>query len=226
MSNHFVQASGLTKSYTLGGTVLQVLKGIDLQLKKGEINFIFGSSGCGKSTLLHMLAGLDRPDQGDVLYDGENIYKLSESNLAKFRNQHIGIVFQFFHLLPELTLLENVMLPMLIARKNDKQKAEAILESVSLIDRRKHLPSQLSGGEKQRAAIARALMNDPDIVFCDEPTGNLDEHSTQEVMALLEQFNAEQNKTFCIVTHEQSLVKGHHTVLELHEGRLVSRAGA
>lgn len=196
---------------------LHILRGASLELRAGEIAFILGRSGAGKSTLLHLLGGLDRPSGGTVEFEGEEISAWKERELAEYRNKKIGFVFQFYHLLPELTVKENVELPGLIGGKRKSSRAADLLKRVGLWDRRDHLPSELSGGEQQRAAIARALINDPKLVLCDEPTGNLDEETAGSVHQLILEL-AREGRTFCIVTHEEGLVRKGDRVYRLHEG--------
>lgn len=200
-------ARGLYKIYQDGPRSLQVLKGIDLNVEKGRIVVVVGSSGAGKSTLLHLLGGLDYPSRGEVLLDGEDIYKLGTSQRAKMRNQKIGFVFQFYHLMPEFTALENVMLPAMMRKRigSLKERAKGALDNVGLSERMSHRPSELSGGEQQRVAIARALVNNPDIVFCDEPTGNLDSNTSAMIRQLIKRLNKERGQTFIVVSHDEAI---------------------
>lgn len=187
---------------------LEVLKGIDLDVKKGEIVSIVGSSGAGKTTLLQILGTLDRADNGTLLINNQNPFALTDNNLAAFRNKHIGFVFQFHHLLPEFTALENVCIPAFIAKKNKKEsekKAKKLIDFLGLSSRLKHKPSELSGGEQQRLAVARALINNPDIILADEPSGNLDSKNSKELHELFFQLRKEFNQTFVIVTHNNEL---------------------
>jgi lipoprotein-releasing system ATP-binding protein len=199
-----ITISGVHKSY---GN-LKVLKGIDLEINKGEIVSIVGASGAGKSTLLHIIGTIDRADSGIVTFDNVNIQKLNERKIAAFRNQNIGFVFQFHHLLPEFTALENVFIPALIAKKSRKEaekKAMEVLELLSLGDRIGHKPSELSGGEQQRVAVARALINNPAVVLADEPSGNLDSVNARELHQLFFDLRTKLNQTFIIVTHNEEL---------------------
>src|SRR6185503_13977991 len=183
---------------------LEMLRGVNLEIKKGEVVSIVGPSGCGKSTLHHILGTLDKPDMGQIVINNKNISQLSGNKLAAFRNKHIGFVFQFHHLLPEFTALENVCIPGWLAgrNKNDvKEKAEGLLKILGLVDRNENKPNQLSGGEQQRVAVARALINNPDIIFADEPTGNLDSANAQELHQLFFDLRKQFNQTFLIVTH-------------------------
>jgi len=201
---------------------LQVLKGINLQIKQGEVVAIVGASGAGKSTLLHILGTLDRPDGGQVLLHNTDIFSLKDSELAAFRNQQIGFIFQFHNLLPEFTALENVCMPAFIGgqQKGVKEKAEALLHKLGLQDRLRNLPSQLSGGEQQRVAVARALINDPALIFADEPSGNLDSKNAEELHQLFFQLRDELNQTFVIVTHNAHLAALSDRKLEMIDGRL------
>ncbi len=183
--------------------------------------FIVGRSGSGKSTLLHLLGGLDQPTSGRVLFQGEDLAKLNDNDLARLRNSRAGFVFQSYYLLPELTLFENVLLPSIIAGKPDKKWAQEILKKVKLWSRRGHYPSELSGGEQQRGAIARALMNRPSVVFCDEPTGNLDEETAQEIFSVLKELNEQEGQSFLIVTHDENWAWRYPRVLRLHDGVLM-----
>jgi lipoprotein-releasing system ATP-binding protein len=219
-----VEARNLHKIYNNGTKELHVLKGIDLRVEKGHIVSIFGPSGAGKSTLLHLLGGLDRPTEGKVYLDGVDLYNISDEGRAKIRNERIGFVFQFYHLLPEFSALENVFLPGLISGKKKKdlvKRAEQLLENVGLKDRIKHKPNQLSGGEQQRVAIARALMNEPELLFCDEPTGNLDSETGRQICELLWLLNDQRKKTFIIVTHEEIIAKEADKIIHIYDGRII-----
>ena len=215
-----LSASSVRKDYKAPSGNLKVLKGIDLNVSRGEMIMILGRSGSGKSTFLHLLGGLDRPTSGTIDFLGKNIVRYSERRMAEYRSKHVGFVFQFYHLLPELTLFENVLLPSRIAGKTKREEAERLIQRVGLAERKNHYPAQLSGGEQQRTAVARALVNSPDLILCDEPTGNLDEETAQSVFELLLALNEEEKKTFIIVTHETSLVKRGKTVYELKDGIL------
>lgn len=199
-----IQLQDITKSF---GT-LQVLRGINLQIEKGEVVAIVGPSGAGKTTLLQIMGTLDKPDTGKVLIQGKDVFRLSGSKLSKFRNEHIGFVFQFHQLLPEFTALENIMIPALIggAGKGEARKrALELLEFMKLTERADHKPSELSGGEKQRVAVARALVNKPDVVFADEPSGSLDTQNKEELQRLFFELRDQMGQTFVIVTHDESL---------------------
>jgi len=221
MNNLILETKGLGKSYHSVSTgSVDVLKNVDFQLIEGKISYVLGRSGVGKSTLLHLLGGLDKPSAGDVLFQGKSLLGLNDTELSEFRNKEVGFVFQFYHLLPELTLLENVTMPLMIAKnggskKEAKEKAAKLIKRVGLDHRVKHLPSQMSGGEQQRAAIARALVNEPQVVLCDEPTGNLDEENAKIVYDLIDSLNQDDGVTFCVVTHEQSFVQGKPNVYSL-----------
>lgn len=203
---------------------LHVLKGVDLQIGPGEIVSIVGKSGAGKSTLLHILGTLDTPDRGEVIINGIDISKLHKDELARFRNRHIGFVFQFHHLLPEFTALENVSMPALIggtAEAEARKRAMELLHYLGLSDRLQHKPGQLSGGEQQRVAVARALMNQPAVIFADEPSGNLDSQTSQDLHQLIFQLRKDFNQTFLIVTHNKELAQMSDRSLEMKDGIIV-----
>ena len=221
--NNLIRVVDLYKSYYDGLTELPVLKGIDLEVKKGEIVAIVGASGVGKSTLLHLLGGLDRPTKGEVFYERENIFALNDQELDRFRNEEIGYVFQFHHLLPEFTALENVAMPGLISQKKSdvaQDRAKKLLDYVGLGERLEHRPSELSGGERQRVAIARALVNQPKVVLADEPTGNLDQKTSEVVHDLLWTLNDQFNQTFIIVTHNRTLAQRADRLVQLVDGQV------
>ncbi len=214
-----LEAKGIEKSY---GS-LKVLKGVDLTVNRGEIVSIVGASGAGKSTLLHLLGTLDLPDQGTVFINGLNVFHQPPNVLASFRNRHIGFVFQFHNLLPEFTALENVMIPGFLARKPDaevRERATSLLEDLGLKDRMEHKPSELSGGEQQRAACARALMNKPDIILADEPSGNLDSRNANDLHQLFFNLRSKMGQTFIIVTHNQDFANMADRKLEMKDGVL------
>jgi len=207
-NNDLLICTNLTKTYQEGKLSTTVLKGVNLTVKEGELLAIVGSSGSGKSTLLHLLGALDKPSEGQIVYKGKDIAHLSASKQAKWRNQELGFVYQFHHLLSEFSALENVAMPLLIAGaniKNATQKAQEMLAKVGLAERVDHRPSELSGGERQRVAIARALINNPKLVLADEPTGNLDAKSADSVYQLIKTLNKELNTAFVVVTHDQQL---------------------
>lgn len=199
---------------------LKILKGIDLQIQKQEIVAIVGASGAGKSTLLHILGTLDRPDKGTVVLNGTDIYALSEVQLAQFRNQQIGFIFQFHNLMAEFTALENVCMPAFIAGQNQQAKGKELLKMLGLANRASHLPSQLSGGEQQRVAVARALINDPAIVFADEPSGNLDSATARELHQLFFELRDQLGQTFVIVTHDETLANLADRKIVMQDGYL------
>ena len=203
---------------------LEVLRGVNLEINKGEVVAIVGPSGCGKSTLLHILGSLDKADMGEIVINNTGLSLLSGNKLAAFRNKHIGFVFQFHHLLPEFTALENVCIPGWLAgrSKNEvREKAEGLLKILGLVDRNENKPNQLSGGEQQRVAVARALINNPDIVFADEPTGNLDSANAQELHELFFDLRKQFNQTFLIVTHNEELSQLSDRVLHMKDGLIV-----
>jgi len=215
-----LKAEGIHKSFG----ELKVLKGIDLEVREREIISIAGSSGAGKSTLLHILGTLDKPDSGNIFYDGKSISELNEEKLAAFRNQTIGFVFQFHHLFPEFTALENVCIPAFIAKKNRKdteQKALELLHLLKLSERAQHKPSALSGGEQQRVAVARAMINGPRIILADEPSGNLDSVASKELHKLFLTLREQIGQTFIIVTHNQELARMADRTIEIKDGKIV-----
>ncbi|MEK6583208.1 MAG: ABC transporter ATP-binding protein [Nitrospirota bacterium] len=222
-----IEVQDLKKSFYPPAGELQVLNGINLSIKAGEMVAIMGASGVGKSTLLHILSALDRPSSGSILYEGKDVFSLDDNALAAFRNTSIGFVFQFHHLLPEFTALENVMMPGLILRSQKSAvssqeiqgKAEKLLRELGVFERKNHRPGELSGGEQQRVAVARALILGPKVVFADEPTGNLDTHTGEELFKLLLELNKKEGITFVIVTHNESLSRQCHRVLEMVDGR-------
>ena len=216
-----IKAINIQKSYDQ----LQVLKGVDLTIEQGEIVSIVGKSGAGKSTLLHILGTLDLADTGDVAINGQAISKLSANELSRFRNENIGFIFQFHHLLPEFTALENVCIPAFIQKKSEaaaQKRAKELLDYLGLSQRLTHKPTQLSGGEQQRVAVARALMNQPSVVFADEPSGNLDSASSKELHDLLFQLRKDFNQTFVIVTHNEKLANMSDRLLKMEDGLLIS----
>jgi len=203
---------------------LRVLKGVSLDIRQGEIVSIVGSSGAGKSTLLHIIGTLDFADSGEILLNNERVDTLKGKKLAGFRNRHMGFVFQFHHLLPEFTALENVCIPAWLAgkkRKETETRAKELLEILGLKDRFENKPNALSGGEQQRVAVARSLINNPDIVFADEPTGNLDSHNARELHKLFVQLRDARNQTFLIVTHNEELAQMSDRVLHMKDGNIV-----
>jgi lipoprotein-releasing system ATP-binding protein len=218
-----LEARGLTKIYDSGKGRIVVFEGLDLEIAEGEMVAIVGPSGAGKSTLLHLLGGLDRPDRGTVKLAEFDIFKLSDVDLARFRNREVGFVFQLHNLLPEFTALENVMMPLLVRRspsKEAKRLAETVLESVGLADRATHRPGELSGGEQARVAVARALVTQPRLLLGDEPTGDLDGRTSENVHRLLKEVHESQKLTSVIVTHNERLAGICDRVLRLENGRL------
>lgn len=198
----------LTKEYDNGTESIQALREVSLSLNSGDYLAIVGPSGAGKSTLLHSLGGLDSPTRGQVLFKGRDIYKMKDKELSMWRNKHIGFVFQFYHLIEELNILENITLALnLNRRKYSLKTIEDLLKYLGIEDKKKAFPSQLSGGQKQRVALARALANDPEVILCDEPTGNLDKDSQEKVITLFDKLNKEKNKTIILVTHNLELAK-------------------
>jgi len=210
------------RTFQIGENRIEVLKGVSLTVDHGETLFLVGPSGAGKTSLLYTLAGLERPNEGDVIINGQALYGLGRREQARVRNASLGYVFQSFFLLPELTALENVMVPALIRGKSGKARAMELLERVGLGERTSHLPSELSGGEQQRVAIARSLANDPEIIFADEPTGNLDTTTGAAVMNLLMQLVNERERTLLVVTHDHSLARVGDRKVTLVDGVIVS----
>jgi lipoprotein-releasing system ATP-binding protein len=223
MVKTFIKIRNLNKSFKTPGRELHVLKDITIDLLKGEMAAVMGPSGVGKSTLLHILGALDRPTSGEVFYDEDNIFSLRNDMLANFRNRTIGFVFQFHHLLPEFNAVENTMMPALVAgadRRTAYQRAESVLKDLGLADRLLHKPGQLSGGEQQRVAVARALLLEPKVILADEPTGNLDTRTGEELFALLKELN-KKDITFLIVTHNEELASHCGRTIRMLDGRVV-----
>jgi lipoprotein-releasing system ATP-binding protein len=224
MSNTIISCESISQIFKDGETTIPVLDNINFEIKHGENIAIMGASGAGKSTLLQLLGGLDKPTNGQVLIKGTDVSKVSAKKLGLLRNKHLGFIYQFHHLLPEFSALENVMMPLLIAKKNKKiakQTARELLEKVGLQDRFAHRPGQLSGGERQRAAIARALVTNPACILADEPTGNLDEGTAKIVMDLMLELTQQQNNGMIVVTHDKSLANKMSKTYELTGGHLV-----
>ena len=222
-----LRTHNIIKSYQNTKKVkLEVLRSVDIEIDSNKISVIVGASGAGKSTLLHIMGGLDRPDSGEVFFNDLNIFELSDDKLARFRNTNVGFVFQFHHLLPEFTALENVSIPQMITGKtlaSASIKAADLLEAVGMKDRMQHKPAELSGGEQQRVAVARALANDPDIILADEPTGNLDSENSEAVHQILIDLRDKMGKTFVIVTHNPGLVNLADRVYEMKDGKILSK---
>jgi ABC-type lipoprotein export system ATPase subunit len=223
MSEPLLRARALTKTYTMGKRSLEVLRGVDLDVARGGFLALRGASGAGKSTLLHLIGGLDLPNAGEIFFDGQNLVQFSERKLTHFRNRHVGFIFQAYHLLPELTALENVCLPARMARIASAMvelRGRVLLARVGLKDRLDHKPSELSGGEQQRVAIARALINEPGLVLADEPTGNLDSKTGGEIIELLKNLRTEKNTTLVIATHDAKVAANAERVIELVDGQI------
>lgn len=220
-----LEVKNIYKQYRIGtANQLNVLKGISLAFNSAEIISVVGQSGAGKSTLVHLLGLLDRPTSGEIIFEGKDVTNLSDEQISKIRNQNIGFVFQFHHLLPEFSALENVMMPALIAGRNGKDeiaKAKSLLSEVGLTDRENHKPNELSGGEQQRVAVARALMNSPKIIFADEPSGNLDAENAENLHNLLFNLRTKYNQTFVIVTHNKELANRSDRIITLSNGMIV-----
>jgi len=218
-----LEVRNLTKKYGKGDAEVIALNNVSFQVEKGEFVAIMGASGSGKSTLMHLLGGVDRPDTGVVLVDGHNIYDLNESELAIFRRRNIGIVYQFYNLIPTLTADENIQLPCLLDdRKVDKKRLKEILATTGLTDRKNHLPSELSGGQQQRVSIGRSLVNDPALILADEPTGNLDSGSSREVMDLLKLANKKYNQTLIIITHDEKIGLQADRIITIDDGQIIN----
>ncbi len=225
-----LQARAVYKSYQKDRVEVPVLRGVDLDVFAGEVTALVGRSGSGKSTLMHLLATLDQPDQGEVWFRGERIDNASRRQRDAYRNQSIGVIFQFYHLLPELSAIENVLAPAMIGqsmwsyfcnRKETRRRAEAMLDRVGLLHRATHKPSEMSGGEMQRAAIARSLMTSPSLLLADEPTGNLDAETGMEILALLRGLNTDDGLTIVMITHDDSIASGADRTLRMHNGNVL-----
>src|ERR1700679_3470293 len=224
MSEILLSAQGLKKTYFMGSRTLEVLRGVDVEIARGDFVALRGASGTGKSTLLHLIGGLDTPNAGEITFRGQKLSGFSESELTIFRNRRVGFVFQAYHLLPELTALENVGLPARIARISAGQaekRTRELLGWVGLNAREDHKPSELSGGEQQRVAIARALVNEPELLLADEPTGNLDSKTGGEIIELLKSLRVEKQTTLVIATHDEKVAAHAQRVIELVDGRIV-----
>jgi ABC-type lipoprotein export system ATPase subunit len=226
MSEPFISVRNLTKNYKIVKRTLEVLRGVDLQIACGEFLALRGASGAGKSTLLHLVGGLDSPDSGEILFDGHNIARFSERELAHFRNRRVGFVFQAYHLLPGLNALENVCLPARVGRVSAsvaEKRAGELLEQVGLKGRMDHKPYELSGGEQQRVAIARSLVAEPEMILADEPTGNLDSLTGMEIIELLKGLCVKNHTTLVIATHDSKVAACAQRVVELVDGRIAGR---
>jgi len=225
MSDLLLSARNLSKTYAMGKRTLEVLRGVTLDVARGDFLALRGASGAGKSTLLHLLGGLDTPNSGEIWFNGENLARLAETSLTRVRNHKIGFVFQAYHLLPELDALENVCLPARIARMpapEAETRGRELLARVGLKDRIEHKPYELSGGEQQRVAIARALINQPEMILADEPTGNLDSHTGEGIIELLTSLRAERNATLIIATHDMDVAARAPKLIELVDGQIHS----
>jgi lipoprotein-releasing system ATP-binding protein len=223
MSDPLLIARNLSKRYTLGRRDVEVLRGVSLEISAGEFVALRGASGAGKSTLLHLIGGLDTPDSGEIIVSGQNLGRISSNALSRFRTEKIGFIFQAYHLLPEFDALENVSIPGRIARHNGgevRSRAQKLLERVGLGARLDHRPYELSGGEQQRVAIARALINQPNVIIADEPTGNLDSHTGQEILGLLQEIRSELNTTLLIATHDMNVANSAPRVVRLVDGQI------
>ena len=222
--NKAIIVKDLYKFYRVGDSVVRALDGVSFEVLEGEFCAIVGTSGSGKSTLLNMLAGLEKPTRGQVVIDGHHIEKLNENELVKFRRDNVGFVFQSFHLLGTMNALENVALPLTFrgeSLKSRMEKADEMLKLVGLTKHRKHLPRQMSGGQQQRVGVARALVADPRILYCDEPTGNLDSHTSEDVMRLMQRVVREQNRTMVMVTHDDHLAQYADRIFHIIDGKIV-----
>lgn len=218
-----ISAAKLHKSFLIGDREIQVLRGIDLEVKKGELLCIVGASGAGKSTLLHLLGALDRPTSGKIYFDDLDIFQLNDNQTAEFRNKRIGFVFQFHHLLPEFTAIENCIMPALIKGQKKNlavDRGKKLLEEIGLGRRLNHKPGELSGGEQQRVAVARALMLNPEVVLADEPTGNLDTHTSDELFAVIKKLNREFGITIIMVTHNEKLAVQADRIIKMVDGQI------
>ena len=226
VSTQVIVTRGLEKSYAMGGGEVMALSGVDLEVAHGEMVAVMGVSGAGKTTLLHLLGALDRPTKGEVFLEGKNLSDCSEIELARLRNQHVGFVFQFHHLLPEFSGLENVMIPGLLRgtrKKEVEEQAKELLTRMGLADRWNHRPGELSGGEQQRVAIARALINNPSVVLADEPTGNLDSSTAETIFELLREINERSRQTILVATHNASMAEKMGRVIAVVDGKIAQK---
>lgn len=219
---NILEIKNLSKIYGKGETAVKALDDVSFSIKKGEFVCIIGPSGSGKSTLLHLLGGVDRPTSGNVLIDNTDIYQLNETQLAIFRRRQIGLIYQFYNLIPILTVEENITLPMLLdEHKVDKKQLDHVVNTLGLTNRMKHLPNQLSGGQQQRVSIGRALISNPAIMLADEPTGNLDSKNSGEIMDLLKMFNKTYNQTLIVITHDERIALQADRIIAIEDGKLV-----
>lgn len=218
-----LRVENLCKTYGKGNTLVKALDNVSFSVQKGEFIAIVGASGSGKSTLLHILGGVDRPTSGKVYVNGEDVYKLNETNLAVFRRRQVGLIYQFYNLIPILNVTENITLPILLdSKKVDEEYLKEVIDILDLSDRVNHLPNELSGGEQQRVSIGRALMNRPTLLLADEPTGNLDSKNSQEIVRLLKLSNQKYNQTIIMITHDQNLALNADRIITIDDGKIVS----
>lgn len=221
MSEKILIAKDIHKAFTLGVNNIEVLKGINLELERGELVTLLGPSGAGKSTLMNILGGISSPTIGTVYLNGSDLYKLNDSNLSLMRNRKIGFVFQFYNLLPDFTALENVLMPAMIAGKDETERAKELLNELGLGSRLQHRPGELSGGEQQRVGMARALINNPDILLADEPTGNLDTENARRLIDLFVRINITRKQTVLLVTHNMEFARLSKRIIEMKDGKVV-----
>lgn len=216
-----LKVTDLCKTYGYGENMVKALDGVSFSVEKGEFLAIIGPSGSGKSTLLHILGGVDTPTSGTVMMNGQNIYKQSDDNLAIFRRRHVGLIYQFYNLIPVLNVRENITLPLLMdGRKVDEGKLNEMLRVLQLKGREKHLPNQLSGGQQQRVSIGRALINEPSVILADEPTGNLDTKNSREIVELLKFYNREYNQTLIVITHDEDIALQADRIISIEDGKI------
>ena len=218
-----LKVKNLCKNYGKGNTLVKALDNVSFSVEKGEFVAIVGSSGSGKSTLMHLLGGVDKPTSGEIIIDGENIYKLNENNLAIFRRRQVGLIYQFYNLIPILNVEENITLPILLdSRKPDEKYLKEIIETLGLKNRVKHLPNELSGGQQQRVSIGRALMNRPALLLADEPTGNLDSKASNDIIELFKLSNQKYKQTIIMITHDHKLALNADRIITIEDGKIVS----
>lgn len=216
-----LKVTDLCKTYGYGENMVKALDGVSFSVEKGEFLAIIGPSGSGKSTLLHILGGVDTPTSGTVMMNGQNIYRQSDDNLAIFRRRHVGLIYQFYNLIPVLNVRENITLPLLMdGRKVDEGKLDEMLRVLQLKGREKHLPNQLSGGQQQRVSIGRALINEPSVILADEPTGNLDTKNSREIVELLKYYNREYNQTLIVITHDEDIALQADRIISIEDGKI------
>lgn len=216
-----LKVTDLCKIYGQGENMVKALDGVSFSVEKGEFLAIIGPSGSGKSTLLHILGGVDTPTSGTVTMNGQDVYRQSDDNLAIFRRRHVGLIYQFYNLIPVLNVRENITLPLLMdGRKVNEAKLEAMLDILGLKGREKHLPNQLSGGQQQRVSIGRALINEPSVILADEPTGNLDTKNSREIVELLKYYNREYNQTLIVITHDEDIALQANRIISIEDGKI------